>query len=129
MICDSWPDFEFPRLNSLLSLKSLKLSIDLWHFNNAKVVPILNNELCWLCSFFLYWFFPHIVHNPAKLQQVKKVKKSHSWICKKLDQTFSNFTNVFDFISCFLNYVVFDKIKWFCKWLCAFTKCFTQKFI
>ena len=45
MICDSQHDFEFSWLNSLLSWalsqqdkKSLKLSMDLWHLNNMKVI-------------------------------------------------------------------------------------------
>ena len=44
----------------------MKLSMDLWHSSNIKVIlckfakdDCLNTELCWWHFLFLYWFFPY----------------------------------------------------------------------
>ena len=65
--------------------------MDLCHWNNMKVMnllriilfEVLELELCWWCSFFLYWLFPHgsqssqIISENFMLNCLKIVIKTH----------------------------------------------------
>ena len=121
MIRDWQWGFEFWRLHSLLSwafswqdkmIKIIGIIMDLWHLKNMKV-NTLNTELCWLCSFFLYWC--------PQLNQLI-LKNLIVEFSKKHDQTSTNLITSYDVIALFFNYLVFKKINRFC----AFTNEFNE---
>ena len=95
MIRDSRRDFEFSRLNSLLSwvFSRQDKKININRIINRSVISkkyesylnTLINELCCLFSSFLYWLFP--------FNWASKLKKNLSEI---RDQTSINLTTVFD---------------------------------
>ena len=124
---DSRLGFKTSRLISLLSwafsgqYEKIRIIGIINRFMTFKYKSYLNTlsiELCWLCSFFLYWFFSHC---PQSNQLI--LKKSDSRIFENHGRTFINLTNAFDFLCLF--YLAFDEIKW----SCAFAKYITQKFI
>ena len=77
-------------------IKSMELSMDLWHLYNIKVIITLWTLSCWLCSFFLYWFFPYCSQSSQLILKnlIFKFLKIH-------DQTSINLTDMFHFIGNF----------------------------
>ena len=118
MIRDSWQDFKYSWLNSLLSWTFLQQD------KNIKIIVIMNGsvtfeiyksyfntfntELCWLCSFFLNWFFPHY---PYLSQLI--LKKSYSQISEKHNQII-NLTYAFYHFICFIIwlYRLIFELRW-----------------
>ena len=94
--------------------------MDLRHINNTRTVLTLSALNYVDCERFFV-----LILSILFIIEPNNFKKSYSWISEKQDQTSINLSNVFNFIGSFSNYVGFGEIKW----LCAFIKYTTQKFI
>ena len=66
-------------------IKLMKLSMDLWHLDNMKIIITLWTMNCWLCSFYLYWFFLYysqssqVILKNLILEFPKKTWSKHNW--------------------------------------------------